>query len=421
MPKRKGGRPRKAIPTLHEHKDGRAFVVVDGRQITLGKAGDPATVTAYARFVEELTASGKPGHVVRERLSVTTTKDLGNKYLAHATAHFVKRGKPTQHVYSIGRALDLMSLAGLGEIDASAFGPKSLKRYIDFLADNRDGTYKRTTVNQYAGLLVGMYRWAVSEELVEPSVYEALKTVGKIGKGRAVGSKGRVLAEPRKVQDVDPKALKATLPHLSRVVVGMVEVQRLCAMRPEEVCMMRAGDLVRADDGALEYRVRDDANKLAHHGIGRVVLIGPKAEKILAPFLKGLAADDFVFSPAVAESERLERRRAEGRVVRPEEKLRTGKLRLASTRTLRARRAPRNVGERYDTAAYRRAITRACDAAGVAHWSPNRLRHSGASAFANSADIHIAKDMLGHGDIRTTMGYVHADRLKALKAARKIA
>lgn len=53
-PRNKGGRPRNAVPTLHAHKDGRAFIVVGGRHVTLGKADDPATTAAYASFVEDL-------------------------------------------------------------------------------------------------------------------------------------------------------------------------------------------------------------------------------------------------------------------------------------------------------------------------------------------------------------------------------
>lgn len=424
-PKNKGGRPRNTVPTLLKHQDGRAYVVVDGRHLTLGQYGTPEAVERYNRFVQELKATGKPGYIVRERIGTTTVQDLGAKYLAHAKTYYVKRGEPTQHAANIARVLALLYRAGLGTIPVDAFGPKSLKRFIDFLAGNRDASYKRKTINHYAGLIVGMFRWGVSEELVEGETWTKLRAVGRVGKGRAVGEgqHRRVPAESRKVMPVDPEVLKATLRHLSRVVRGMVQVQLICAMRPEEVCYMRAGDLVQTPEG-MEYRVRDDANKLAHHAIARIIPIGKQAEAIIRTFTEGLRPDDYVFSPAVAESERLEKRRADaiaaGRRVQPEEKLVTGKSRRATVRNMRARRAPRYAGDHYITEVYRQNILRACGDAGVEKWSPNRLRHTGASAIANAGNIHIAREVLGHGDIRTTQGYVHANRVEAFGIVNKI-
>lgn len=159
--------------------------------------------------------------------------------------------------------------------------------------------------------------------------------------------------------------------------------------------IMRTADLDTAAN-VWAYRPRD--HKTAHHGHGRTVYIGPKGQEVLRPFLKGnLAA--YLFDPRKAVADH----RAENA---------TARRRPNQQRT--KRRTARRLTDRYTPATYRRAIHRACDAAGVPRWSPNRLRHNFATAIRREHGIDLAQTILGHrlGSSITEV-YAQADAEKA--------
>lgn len=95
----------------------------------------------------------------------------------------------------------------------------------------------------------------------------------------------------------------------------------------------------------------------------------------------------------------------------------------------------RSVGDRYDTASYRRAIHRACDKAFAApegytdsqvkqwqsdhRWSPNQLRHAIATQIRATDNMnveHVAA-ALGHADLATSQIYAERDERKAIEVA----
>lgn len=71
----------------------------------------------------------------------------------------------------------------------------------------------------------------------------------------------------------------------------------------------------------------------------------------------------------------------------------------------------------YTRAAYRRAIIRAAERAGVEVWSPHQLRHTAATEIANSESIHVAQAVLGHAAITTTRRYVEDDLSQLIDVA----
>jgi integrase len=78
-------------------------------------------------------------------------------------------------------------------------------------------------------------------------------------------------------------------------------------------------------------------------------------------------------------------------------------------------RAP---GDRYTASSYRRAIERACDAAGVPRWTPYQLRHAGATEVCSRTTLEVARVILGHRSIETTERYyVHVARAQVAAAA----
>ena len=134
----------------------------------------------------------------------------------------------------------------------------------------------------------------------------------------------------------------------------MIELQRLSAMRPTEVCVMRTID-VNTQGRLWEYRPIE--NKMEHRDRDRIVQLGPRAQRILAPWLK-TDLEAFLFSPREAMTEyRAQARAARKTPVQPSQ---------VSRKVKRPKRTP---GERYTYRSYSRAIRKACVAARVPHWA----------------------------------------------------
>ena len=162
----------------------------------------------------------------------------------------------------------------------------------------------RTHANRQIARVKLLFKWAVSVEMLPPSVHQALATVPGLKRGRT-GAR-----ETRPVKPVPQAHVDAVLPLVSRQVKAMIELQLLTGMRPSEVCMMRGSDLETTDPakpgGVWKYRPA--RHKTQHHGFTRDIHLGPQAQAVLWPFLKSdLSA--YLFSPAEAEAERLEARR----------------------------------------------------------------------------------------------------------------
>lgn len=80
--------------------------------------------------------------------------------------------------------------------------------------------------------------------------------------------------------------------------------------------------------------------------------------------------------------------------------------------TCRRSRGKRRKGERYPFSAtgWRKDWTRALAAAGIESLRFHDLRHVAGSRTARAGGLSVAKDLLGHKDIASTMRYVHATR-----------
>ncbi len=141
----------------------------------------------------------------------------------------------------------------------------------------------------------------------------------------------------------------------------------------------------------------------------RIVPLGPEAQTILRPLLR--VDGGFLFSPRDAMAQRKADRRAAGVTpITPSQR----------ARDERNARKPLAVGDHYGLDAYRKAIHRACDQAGIARWSPHRLRHAKGTELARTEGIEVARVALGHKDDRVTRRYALGAELDlAVAVARK--
>lgn len=210
-----------------------------------------------------------------------------------------------------------------------------------------------------------MFSWAVEEEFCPAETVLRLKQVRPLARGRSAA------AETSPIRPVEMLMVEAVKPHVSETVWAMIQVQLLTGMRPGEVCVVRGCDI---DRSKPVWVFRPEQHKTEHFGHQRLVLIGPKAQRIMAPFIDSEPPDGYVFCPKKVNGRNNARR-----------------------------------GARYLRTSYTRAVTRACTAAGIDRWTPNQLRHTAATLFRQAGGLEAAQPILGHTDSRTTEIYAETD------------
>src|SRR5262249_2722551 len=148
--------------------------------------------------------------------------------------------------------------------------------------------------------------------------------------------------ESEPVKPVPDAFVDAIRPYVSRQVWTMIELQRLSGMRPQEVCSLRTIDI---DRTGRAWIFTPQTHKTEHHGRGRRIFIGPRAQESLRPWLRpDLPA--YLSSPREAMDDRqAERRRGWRTPLTPSQR---GRKRKAKPK--------RSPGERYNTKSYHHAV-----------------------------------------------------------------
>lgn len=440
-------RPRKEPSYLkHTGADGRvrARVVIDGKTHYLGEWNSVESLERYHAKLAEWRAR----HGLQQAVPVAgvrTVADLAALFLLHADRHYRWPDGTAKGELEKFRALAVPLCRLHGATPVTNFGPKALRDFQRALAD---GSWKtdaerasrlrrgfpvgwcRSNVNRSVVRVRTAWAWAEAEELIPPSSLHALKTVRGLRHGEA--------REAEDVLPVPEADLAATLPQLGRVVRGLVEFQLLTGCRPGEAVIARPLDFERADrvevapghwletkGRAWVYRPGSDAGQYGAHknawrGKRRLILVGPRAQHVLTPFLDR-APDAYLFSPLEQSVEALT---DAGRSV--------------------ALRASRKPGSRYRVSSYGHSVAYACrrafpppialkriqDAAERKRqlrewhrehrWSPGQLRHNAASRVAAEFSTEIARIVLGHETVQTTLLYVLRDLQSALDAVGKV-
>jgi integrase len=205
---------------------------------------------------------------------------------------------------------------------------------------------------------------------------------------------------------VSRQEVDAALPNQPKPLQACVELQWCTGMRPTEALQIRMADIDRSGDIWL-YTVQ--AHKNRWRGQARVVALGRAAQKILQPLL--MLNGGHSFSPRDAHAHlKLAKRSARKTPMTPSQRARDAQ---------NARKEPR-IGDHYGIDAYRKAIQRACDQAGIARWSPHRLRHARGTELARKEGIEVARIALWHKDGRVTRRYAVGAKLDlAIALARR--
>lgn len=268
-----------------------------------------------------------------------TIVELIRAYWRHAEVYYRKNGQPTREVGMIKLAMQPLGRL-YGDTPAKDFGPLQLKAIRQAMIET---DICRNEVNRRVRLIVRAFKWAVSEAMVPPSVHHGLKAVDGLKKGRCG------IRESPPVKPVPDAFVDAVLPHVSRQVAAMIQLQRLAGMRPGEVCIMRTIDI---DTSGRVWLYTPESHKTEHHERERIVPLGPRAQEILRPWLRPeLTA--YLFQPREAMAEH----RAAMRAAR--------KSKVQPSQQDRRKRAPRRVlGDRYNARSYGHAVAKACERPG---------------------------------------------------------
>jgi integrase len=377
----------------HHRASGQAVVVFNGRCFYLGLHGTPESHAEYDRIVAEWLASGR--QTVRpasqEVGDGSTVDDLILSYIKFADGYYVKNGKPTVEPGNIRLALKPLRKL-YGHTPAAKFGPLALKatRQAFVEADNC-----RSEINRRVARIVRLFKWAVENELVPPSVYQGLKAVAWLRKGRSE------VRESKPIRPAPEASIGAIRPHVAPQVWAMVELQLLTGMRPGEVVQMRSQDI---DMTGRVWTYKPPSHKTEHHDRERTIYIGPRSQEIVKQWLKA-DPSAYLFSPRDVMAARWEKQRD------------SRKSKVQPSQLSRAKPSPRKQpGEMYDAGSYRRAIQSACKKAGIASWHPHQLRHNAATSLRKEFSLEIARVILGHTSPVVTEIYAEVDREKALDA-----
>ncbi|MFV2070498.1 MAG: tyrosine-type recombinase/integrase [Pirellulales bacterium] len=386
----------KSPPKYRHHKaTGQAVVTIDGKDFYLGPWRSKASRCEYDRLIGEWMQNGRS--LPRNSACDTTVVEVFSAYLKFAGTYYVKNGEPTREV-GLVKDVSRFVVPLYGRTAATEFGPLALKSVRQRMIEAGHG---RRNINKNVDRIRRAFKWAAAEEMIPPSVPQALAMVPGLRQGR---SEAR---ETAPVQPVADDIVELTIDHLPDVVADMVRFQRLTGCRPGEVCILRPRDVERS--GGV-WRFRPESHKTEHFGRPRVILIGPKAQAILRPYLLR-SETAYCFSPQ--DSEKSRRAAAHDQRTTP---LSCGN-RPGTNRKRKPRRAPR---DQYTNDSYRRAIHRACGRAGIDRWSPNRLRHSAATEIREKYGLEAAQTVLGHASADITQVYAERDLALAAKVMEEV-
>jgi integrase len=394
--------PKTNIPNYRHHKaSGQAFVELGGRRFYLGKHNSKASREEYERRIAEYLGNGRKLPPTRTKTGISC-QELAVYFLEWAEEYYVKNGQQTETFDHYRRAVS-MWVKHYGNESVNAFTPLSLvflqKQWIE-------EDYARLTVNRYVSIIKQAFKHGVKFGWVDAQIHYALQAVDNLKAGRTKAP------EYRKIKPVADDVIEKTLPHLSAIVADMVMVQYHGGMRPQDVRNMRSCDIDRSRD---VWRYVPHTHKTEHKGKTRIVFLGPKAQAVLKPYLleKENTPEAFLFSPKdTVRLQNIERRK--------KRKTFNKSGQVQPSQQDRSRPNASRVGEQYTRDTYNRAISRACEQAGVAHWTPNQLRHTKGTEVRKKYGLEAARIFLGHADGSVTAIYAEPDLEIGEKVAREI-
>jgi integrase len=394
------GRKPAAVPSYLRHASGNARCIINGITHYLGEFDTPASRARYDQLIAEWLASGRSR--LFGRTADTTMATLMVAYIRHCDNHYPKsRGSESELIrYALRPVAKLYA-----DLPAAQFSPREFKTVRDALLQPDtpdDKPRSRGYINAHMKRIARMFRWGAEESLVPAEVYQTIRLVKSLQRGRTTATE----AEP--VKPVAQSVVDATLPHCPPIIADMIRIQLLTGCRPAEVCNLTPGMIDRSDS-VWVATLRE--HKTSHHGRNRRVYFGPKAQSILAPYMINRPAETPLFSPIESVRRRIAQQHAFRRTP-----ANSGNNIGTNVKTSPKRRP----GDKYTSLSYAQSIRRAALKAKQPHWTPNQLRHTAATQLRAQFGIDVARTILGHSKLDVTQIYAEQDHNTASRVIGEI-
>lgn len=234
------------------------------------------------------------------------------------------------------------------------------------LKPNKKGKrHCRTEINRLMRECARCFKWAAAHELAPAEVHAKFSVLEPLKAGRCTAP------ERKPVSVVELDAVRAVQDNVRSPVKAMIELQLLTGARPGEIVNLKVDMIDRTVD---PWRVELTDHKTAHRGHKRVLFFGEQAQAVLKPFILAAGKTGYLFTTS-------------------------------------------REGRPYTVAAYRRAIDRGCDKAGITHWHPHQLRHTAATELRKQYGVEVARAVLGHAHLAATEIYAEVDQQVASRIA----
>ena len=396
----------------------------------LGEYGSRASYERYHRLLARWEACGRRFPPPEESESgeprvvrCVLVQDISAAYWEHASSYYTPGA--AGHVRTVNRLLCSL----FGSKDASTFGPNDLRLVRDAMirgdasAEPPRKPWSRVYVNSQIHRLCRMFKWAASHEMVPIEVYHRLKSVTALRRGRSNAP------ECESITPVPVEQVQAVRPFLNRQIRALVDLQLFTGARGGELFKLRPMD-IQTDKQKGVWIVELGDHKTAYLGHRRTIYMGPKAQRVLQPFMCDRSPDAYLFSPAEAERERR---------LAVSKKRTTPQYQGNSVGTNRVASARKRPGAYYTAASYRKAIATACDRAfpftseesssmfnerqwkRQHRWHPHQLRHTAATLIRRDFGLEAARIALGHSSALITDAiYAERDMDRVVQVMRKM-
>ncbi len=150
---------------------------------------------------------GGPIDVAESFESLSVNELIEKCWKQHFEPFYSKEGEWTTEAANLLTVLKTVSeLYGMSP--AKSFGPRKLKDIRRYMIDVQD--LARTEINKRIGRIKRVFKFAVSEEMIPPSVYQGLQTVSGLRRGE------HGVRESKRVKPVPDLWVCLTLPFVSR-------------------------------------------------------------------------------------------------------------------------------------------------------------------------------------------------------------
>ncbi len=175
------------VPPYRKHSPSRQAVVTltgpaNRKDVYLGPYGSRESHTNYARVIAEWagTVAGPTGSDRQNSFGSFSVNELILSFWDHCRQCYVKNGRPTSEQHNYKAALKPLRLL-YGATAAAGFTPTALKSLREHFVSQ---DLCRNEVNRRVRLVRSVFKWGVAEGLIPVAVWDALRAVAGLRRGR---------------------------------------------------------------------------------------------------------------------------------------------------------------------------------------------------------------------------------------------